>query len=31
MAVPDGGILTPRDAPGFGIEMTRAEIEAAVV
>lgn len=31
MAVPKDGLLTPTDAPGFGIEMTRAEIEAAMV
>ena len=31
MAVPERGFLVPRDAPGFGIEMTRDEIERAVV
>lgn len=31
MAVPSEGFLTPSDAPGFGIEMTREEIEVAIV
>lgn len=29
MSLPENGFLTPSDAPGFGIEMTLAEVEAA--
>lgn len=31
MATPDNGRLVPSDAPGFGIEFTLAELEAAAV
>ena len=31
MAVPHGGYLVPTDAPGFGIELTRDDVEAATV
>ncbi len=30
MAIPKNGWLVPSDAPGFGIEMTRDEVEAAM-
>jgi L-rhamnonate dehydratase len=31
MALPQNGYLVPSDAPGFGIELTREELEAAAV
>jgi len=30
MAAPRGGWLVPSDAPGFGIELTLDQIEAAI-
>jgi L-alanine-DL-glutamate epimerase-like enolase superfamily enzyme len=29
MAVPKDGYLVPKDAPGFGIELTMEELESA--
>ena len=31
VALPENGYLVPSDAPGFGIELTREEIESAAI
>ena len=31
VALPEHGYLVPSDAPGFGIELTREEIESAAI